>query len=45
MEVPHGGAGRHGGHPGMADGLVGRQAGSWVQWQQALDKVLGQIGH
>lgn len=45
MEVPHGGAGRHGDHPGVTDGLVSRQAGGWVQQQQALDKVLGQVGH
>lgn len=41
MEVPHGGAGCHGDHPGVTNGLVGGQAGSRVRRQQALDEVLG----
>lgn len=45
MQVPHGGAGCHGKHPRVTDSLVSRQTGDRVQRQQALDKVLGQIGH
>lgn len=45
MEVPHGGAGGHGYHPGVLDRLVGRQAGGRLQKEQALDKVLGEIGN
>lgn len=45
MEVPHGGAGGHGYHPGVLDSLVSRQAGRWVQKEQALDEVLGEIGN
>lgn len=33
MEVPHGGASCQGDHPGVTDGLVGRQTGGWVQLQ------------
>lgn len=45
MEVPHRGAGSHGHHPGVERSLVSRQARSWVQKQQALNKVLGEIGN
>lgn len=45
MEVSHGGAGGHGYHPGVLDSLVSHQAGNWVQKEQALDKVLGEIGN
>lgn len=45
MQVPGGGTGRQGEHPGVTDGLLGRQAGSRVCLQQALDEVLGLVGH
>lgn len=45
MEVPHGGAGGHGDHPGVVDGLVSSQPGSWVQKEQAPNKVFGEVGH
>lgn len=45
VEVPHGGAGGHGDHPGVTDGLFGCRARGRVQQQQALDKVPRQVGH
>lgn len=45
MEVPSGGAGCHGDHPGVTDGLVSGQAGGRIRRQKALDEVLCQVGY
>lgn len=45
VEVPDGGAGGHGDHPGVPRGLVGGGAGGGVRRQQALDEVPRRVGH
>lgn len=44
MQVPGGGTGCQGEHPGVTDGLLGRQAGCRLLLHQALDEVLGLVG-
>lgn len=45
VQVLHGGGGRHADHPGVLQGLKGCHPVAGVHREQAVDEVLGQVGH
>lgn len=45
VQVLHGGRGCHADHPGVLQGLKGRHPVTGVHREQAIDEILGQVGH
>lgn len=45
VQVLHGGGGCHADHPRVLQGLQGRHPVAGVHRQQAVDEILGQVGH
>lgn len=45
VQVLHGGGGCHADHPGVLQGLEGGHPVAGVHRQQAIDEILGQVGH